>query len=91
MFAAFAVTNRQDIAVNLFPLPYSLDMPLFLLALLCMALGAAAGGLAMLYSALHHKRQLKDARQRIMALENEIGGMKAERQSIIPAASHDRR
>lgn len=89
-FAAFAVSNRHDAAVNLFPFPYSLDMPIFLLALLCVAAGAAVAWLVMLASYVQRSRELRAARQRIMALENEIGGMKTERQSIVPA-SHDRR
>lgn len=89
-FAAFAVINRESVALDLFPLPYSLDMPLFLLALICVGFGALAAGVATFYSMLHYKRELRGARRRIMALENEIGGMQAEK-SITQVASHARR
>lgn len=83
-FAAFAVANRHEVSLSLFPLPYSLDLPMFLLALSCIALGAAIAGLYMLASYIHRSRELHAARRRIMALENEIGGMKAE-QHVAPA------
>ncbi len=84
-FAAFAIVNRETVLISAFPLPYDIEVPKFLLALVCTTLGAAVAGLVMLASYLHHARELRAAKRRIMALENEIGGMKAEQRTSLPA------
>ncbi|MFN3231414.1 MAG: lipopolysaccharide assembly protein LapA domain-containing protein [Alphaproteobacteria bacterium] len=43
---ALSVGNRQDVSVNLTPLPWSIDIPIYLLAFLMFWLGAIAGGWA---------------------------------------------
>lgn len=84
VFAGFAVVNREAVTLRLFPLPYALDAPLFLVALACFALGALTATILLLTGSLKRHRQLQSARQLIMALENEIGGLKAEK---LPQAS----
>ena len=90
---AFALANRQPVAVSLAPLPWTLELGLWLLALACFAAGALLGGL-FLWTAGHGRRsvrlrrrareladRLAEARRRIAQLE---GG-------AAPAASEERR
>lgn len=63
-------------------------MPKFFLVLIGVTLGAVVAGLTLLTSYLRHAHKLLKAERRISALENEIGGMKAER-TVIPALRGD--
>ena len=82
----FALANRQPVAVSLAPLPWTLELGLWLLALACFAAGALLGGL-ILWSAGHGRRsvrlrrrvgelgeRLAEARGRIAQLENDAAG-----------------
>jgi len=77
-FLGFAVANRQFIHISLFPLPYAAEMPEFIFAILCFALGCLVGwgftGLKLSKS----KRLLKTEHQYVMALQNEISGLHAK-------------
>lgn len=88
IFMAFAVANRETAHLSLFPLPYTVDMPLFLLAVACLTLGVCLATLVMLADTLRHRREAFRLRRRVMALENEIAGMKMEQGgSTLPAAT----
>lgn len=80
-FAAFAVANHGDISLDFSPLPYTAELPTFLLILLCIMLGAATAGLFTMGGQFRTWNDLRQAKKRIAALENELGGLKAERQS----------
>lgn len=80
-FAAFAVANRQAITIVLFPLPYSATMPLFLFSMLCFALGAVVIGIIMSARSVKNRRLYNHEKKRTAALNNELEGIKAERES----------
>lgn len=89
VFIIFAVTNRDYVELNLSPLSYSAEMPKFLWVLACIALGAGIAVLFMMFSFIRCRHELRQARRRIMALENEIGGLKSERPpSTLPTIRH---
>ena len=75
-FVVFAVANRANVAVSLFPLPYAADMPLFLFGLLCVALGAIIGGLAMSLRLSKRILQLRHEHQRAEALQHELASLR---------------
>jgi lipopolysaccharide assembly protein A len=77
VFTVFAVANRTTVAISLFPLPYSVDVPLFLLVLLCFALGVMFAGLTMGTKLSRSNRMLKKERKHATALHNELTGLKA--------------
>lgn len=85
LFAGFAIANRDVISLNLFPLPYELRLPQFLLALLCFALGAVIGRLAMGFAPMRMKRLIRLERQRIEALEHELALTRQKKQNSVPA------
>lgn len=82
-FVMFAVANRGIVAISLFPLPYDAEMPVFLLAVLCVALGAVIGGLVMSCHLSKRYLQLRREHKRAEALENELAAMRAE-SSLLP-------
>lgn len=84
-FVAFAVVNREQVAVNLFPLPYSAQMPAFLFAIVCFTLGVVVAGLTMSLKLTKSRHQLKSEHRRVSALQNEIKGIHAK-QNTLPAA-----
>lgn len=76
---AFAVVNRAEVHLSLFPLPYEIGLPAFLLVLLTFAAGVLAGGAA-LWRKLHRvRRQLSLETRRAKALADQIAAMEAER------------
>ena len=87
-FIAFAAVNRDSVTLSFFPLPYSADMPKFLLAILCFAIGAMIAGLIASLKALKIRHLYAQEHKRVMALENEIEGMQMER-TVIPGLSGD--
>ena len=68
----FAVSNRETVSVGLWPLPFLVDVPLYLLCFLSLVIGALMG-LATAWTAGHGKRrELRARRRRIEALEREL-------------------
>ncbi len=70
--------NRQFVHISLFPLPYSADMPQFIFAVICFALGVLVGGGFSGMKVSRISRLLKKEHKNVMALQNEIGGLKNE-------------
>ena len=68
----FAVSNRETVSVGFWPLPFLLDVPLYLLCFLSLVIGTLIG-VATAWMAGHGKRRvLKSRRRRIEALEREL-------------------
>ncbi|WP_395021447.1 lipopolysaccharide assembly LapA domain-containing protein [Dongia sp.] len=56
---AFAVMNRQEVALNLWPLPWDFAVPVFLLTLLLILFGFCFGVLVMWFTGARQRRQLR--------------------------------
>jgi uncharacterized integral membrane protein len=68
----FAVSNRETVSVGFWPLPFLMDVPLYLLCFLSLVIGTLIG-LATAGMAGHGKRrELRTRRRRIEALEREL-------------------
>lgn len=83
---AFAVTNREPVSLSFYPLPYTMQTPLFLFGILSFALGLLIGGLQGMLSVFRFRRELRNERKRIVALENELALLRA-RPSVDETAS----
>jgi lipopolysaccharide assembly protein A len=81
--AAFAVANRPVVSLALWPLPFAIDLPLYLLVFATLLIGFAVGVIAVWLSAQHRRRELRRSRRRIGALEGELA---AARQRLGNAA-----
>ena len=90
---AFAVANRGPMSVNVQPLPYRLDIPVWTLAVGALAVGFLTG--ALVRWLLDHKlrRTARQGRRRTRALEQELArvrekldqALRAQR-AAVPAA-----
>jgi lipopolysaccharide assembly protein A len=68
----FAVSNRETVSVGLWPLPFLVDVPLYLVCFLSLLTGALIG-VATAWMAGHgRRRELRARRRRIEALEREL-------------------
>ena len=71
-FLVFAVANREMLHLSLFPLPYIIDMPAFLFALICFAFGLIIGWLVVGMKLARSQRMLKKEHKRAMKLQSVI-------------------
>jgi lipopolysaccharide assembly protein A len=68
----FAVSNRETISLSLWPLPFLVDLPLYLLFFLSLLIGFLVGGCAAWIAGGRDRGELRRRRRRIQALEREL-------------------
>jgi putative membrane protein len=68
----FAVSNRETISLALWPLPFLVDLPLYLLFFLSLLIGFLIGGCAAWIAGGRDRSELRRRRRRIEALEREL-------------------
>jgi putative membrane protein len=81
--AAFAISNRPVVSLALWPLPFAIDLPLYLLVFAALLIGFAVGVIAAWLGGRRRRRELRRSRRRIGALEGELA---ASRQRLGNAA-----
>lgn len=84
---AFAIANRGGVTISFAPLPFSLDLPLFAVALAALAIGLIAGALAKMLVGSPHRRVARARQHRIRALEREVADLRAEHNRLRGTAS----
>ncbi len=85
VFIIFCVVNHGPVTISLFPVPYSFDIPVFVLALLSMAFGVMITGVVMNIKLLKNYSSNRKTIQRMQAVENEIKALRSEREQSLPA------
>lgn len=70
--AAFAISNRPMVSLALLPLPFAIDLPLYLLVFAALLIGFVLGVIATWLGGRHRRRELRRSRRRIGALEGEL-------------------
>ena len=75
--AVFAVNNREAAFVDFQPLPYALEMPLYLLLISAVFFGLMIGGVAAWAGQHHWRARARDLHRRVKHLEGEIEGFRA--------------
>jgi uncharacterized integral membrane protein len=76
VIVVFALSNRQDVAIGLWPFEQSLALPLFLVVLVPLIVGLALGLLVGSVRALRHRRAARTLAKRAERLEREVEGLK---------------
>jgi len=76
---SFAVSNRSKIDLTFFPFPYTVSMPIFMLAAIILLIGVFVGWSLEKFATVKYIRSYKESLKRIAALENEISGLRAEK------------
>ncbi len=78
----FAVANRDAVTVELWPFPWTVTLPLYLLSLGTLAVGVLIGAMFAWASGSHRRaqtrREKKDQNRKIQALERENATLKQE-------------
>ncbi len=80
----FAVSNRQQAEVHLWPLPFIVESPVYLIALGALVLGFLIGVVAMWYSAIR-RRLRRRAREKLAARGKSMPAVRPDK--IAPAGS----
>lgn len=74
----FAVSNRTTVELTFFPLPYSLSVPMFIVAIVLFSAGVATAWAIMRVSAMRERSLHRKTIKRMQALENEIAALRSE-------------
>lgn len=75
----FAVSNRQLVDLHFWPLPDSLEVPVYSVGLLTMLAGFLIGGVVAWFSALETRQRARTAERKLQqALENSLSDTRGE-------------
>lgn len=85
-FLIFAVDNHDPVSIGLFPLPYTFEIPKFLFALVCFAMGVVVGGFTISLKLTKTRRLFKHEHKRVVALQNELKGVKEQQPRSLTVA-----
>jgi len=69
---SFAISNRELAALELWPLPGAIELPVFVIVLVPLAIGVVLGGLVDWLAQGHHRRQERRLKRRVGTLESEV-------------------
>lgn len=83
VLALFTVTNRAAVSLGLWPLPFALDLPLYLAIFAALLIGFVAGTLCVWLTGRSARRESRRRSRRIAALERELVATQAQ----LPGAS----
>lgn len=70
--AFFAIANRQDVAIDLWPFAERMEIPLFVALIGALYLGFSAGAFVAWWAGRHGRRTARETRRRVAELETEL-------------------
>jgi lipopolysaccharide assembly protein A len=77
ILSLFAASNRHTVSLGLWPLPYLMDVPLYLAILVALLGGLAIGAAATWIRGGRSRRELRRCRRRNEALSRELAATQA--------------
>jgi putative membrane protein len=77
---AFAIANRAPLDVSLFPLPGTVELPVYGVFLLGLVIGVLVGGIGVQLGTIPKRREARRARNRAWALENQLSVIKGQQE-----------
>ena len=81
MAALFAISNREDLPVGLWPLPQEFLVPGYLMVLLPLAAGLLIGGAVVWLGSVKYRRLARRRGSRLRALNRELDEMRQKQQA----------
>jgi lipopolysaccharide assembly protein A len=87
LLVLFAVSNREAVAIELWPLPDRAELPLYLLVLGTLIVGFVVGEIVAWTGGWRWRREARRSRVRIAALERELASERSQRVSGSPVAA----
>lgn len=83
----FAVSNRAHVDLTFYPFPYSLSVPMYIVAVILFTAGAFAAWAIIRVSTFKERMLHKRTIKRMQALENEISALRSEQLMHQPVPS----
>ena len=78
VLALFAVSNRESVALGLWPVPFLVEIPLYVAMLAALAVGFVLGELAAWISGRRRRREARQRRRQLASLEGELRATQAQ-------------
>ena len=78
LLVPFAVSNRAPVSLGLWPLPFLIDLPVYLLVFLLLLVGFVAGAATAWIAGRRVRRELRRWRRRAEALERKAARSELE-------------
>ncbi len=78
VLSLFAASNREAVSLGLWPLPFLVGVPLYLVAFGAAILGFLTGALAACIGGAHRRRELRRCRRRSEALARELAATQSQ-------------
>jgi len=75
---SFAVSNREAVDLTLWPLPFSVSMPLVLFGFIMILIGFLAGGCASWFAGQNKRKQARDTRKKASELDKKVQSLETE-------------
>jgi uncharacterized integral membrane protein len=83
----FAISNRDRVPMQLWPLPGEIEAPLYIMVLVCVALGFLLGGGIAWAGEIGHKTRAARAERKAEDLERELSVMRIREEELRARAS----
>jgi len=77
LLVSLAVVNRHLVVLSLYPIPYEIELPLYLFSVIFFMLGLFAAGSSGLLRRLAKRRELRRNKKQIHALESELASLRS--------------
>ncbi|MCB2106740.1 MAG: DUF1049 domain-containing protein [Rhodobacteraceae bacterium] len=74
----FAISNRATVTLELWPLPYSIDVGIYAAVLVAILIGFVGGAVAMWLAGGAKRRELRQTRRRVKDLEHSLAQAKSD-------------
>ncbi|MDR6291508.1 putative integral membrane protein [Inquilinus ginsengisoli] len=81
LLLSFAISNREMATLGLWPLPFRIDAPLYLVALLPLLFGMLIGALALWFGRFASGFRMRRLESRLAATQKDLEGMKARQKT----------
>ena len=88
LLLSFAISNRELVTLVLWPLPFRIDAPLYLVALLPLLLGVLIGGMVLWFARFATGLRMRRLETRLAATQKDLEGMKARQRPGVPATAN---
>ena len=75
----FALANREDVVVSLYPLSYVVEAPLYIVVIASFAMGVLVYGIGSSFTKIGYEKVNSMNKRKIQALESEVEALKAEK------------
>lgn len=86
---SFAISNRELVSLELWPLPGSVDLPIFVIALVPLAIGIVIGGLIDWLMQSGHRRHERRLKRQVGRLEGEVKEVRTREAEAARAAARE--